>query len=377
VQAINNATYGAWLDNSTAATAKALTLNSCTFEENGSTGIYADIYGPINAYSLRASYNAGSGADLNNTHGNVLVTEGDHGLSRFLDNGVNGLDINSTHSVVVKNFKADHNGNIGVLVNSDSNVTINGSNSLHATTILQNIVDGLDVYADGTITISGTILANDNGSNGIYLDNQTAVSSKKISVTNTETNGNGNRGLWIEGNGAVTLTSVESQFNSDSGVYVNNESGNSGVVTVTGSNLISNNNNRGLEIYTDKAAVVSGVKADLNGDSGIYIYSSEGLTKLSNILTRMNSDNGVEIDAANNVLLNNVRSLNNGNTITFGNGLLINSNGYDITIQNSAFHGNFGNGIDAQPGAGDLNINSTSYVGNDASNTGYLDLYVH
>jgi hypothetical protein len=308
----------------------------------------------------------------------VLVTEGDRGLSRFLENGGNGLDIDSTHSVVVKNIKADLNDDNGVLINSDANVTLSGSNSLHATTILHNGIDGLEIYADGTITISGTIKVNDNGSTGIYLDNQTGITPKKISVSNTVTNNNVFRGLWIEGNGAVTLTKVESQFNGDSGVYVNNESGDSGIVTVTGPSLVSNNDDRGLEIYTDKAAVISNVKADLNGDSGIYIESNEGTTKLTNIFTRMNVNNGVEIDAMNDVVLNNVRSLNNGDTITFGSGLLISSNGYDITLQNSAFHGNFGYGIDAQPGGGILKLTSTSYVGNDASNTGfYIDLYVH
>ncbi len=114
VSSSGNTSFGAWLDNSGAATAKALTLQDCTFENNSAAGIYADIYGPIYAYGLRASENTGSGADLNNTNGGVTINSSGRGLSRFIDNGTTGLDINSTGAVALSNIAAELNASDGV-----------------------------------------------------------------------------------------------------------------------------------------------------------------------------------------------------------------------------------------------------------------------
>jgi putative surface-exposed virulence protein len=377
VDSSSNTGFGAWLDNSSAITAKALTLNDCTFDNNGNTGLDTDIHGPIYVYGVRASGNTGTGADLNNTDGAVVITSSSR-MSHFIDNTGNGLDITSTGAVTLNNIVAELNGLDGVNVTSDSNVTVSGTHSATATSFSDNISDGLVILADGTITIKNTVLANGNGSNGIYLYNQTAASGKKISVSNSETNDNGNKGVWIRGNSIVTILSIDSQSNSDDGLYIENNSGTSGIVTISGTNLLSNNGSDGLELHTPLAASVSGVMANSNTNSGIYITSALGTTKVTNCSTRQNLMNGIELDVQNNSVISGVKSFGNGTTVTHGDGLWIDSNGFNVTIKSSSFIGNFGNGIDAQLGVGVLSLSSTVYVGNDADGTGlYDDLYVH
>jgi hypothetical protein len=377
VNSSSNTSYGAYLDNSSAAAARSLTLTKCTFEDNGNTGIYANIHGPIYGYSLRASYNTGSGAYFNNTNGDIFLSP-TSGMSRFIDNTGQGLDIDSTGNVVLKNIIAELNGANGVYVDCAGSVKVSGDNTARATSFSENVLDGLHILSDGNITIASFVYANWNTSDGMYLNNQTAASPKIINVYYSETNNNSGQGLWILGSGAINLVSVESQFNGGDGVNAASNSALSGVVSVSGINLLSNNGDDGLELHTPLNVKVSGVTANYNAWSGIYLTSASGLTTLSNTSTHMNTHNGIEINAANKVTITSAKSFNNGDTVTYGDGLWIASNNFDVLIKSSTFIGNFGNGIDAQPGTGVVTLSSTVYIGNDADNTGLIDdLYVH
>ena len=212
----------------------------------------------------------------------------------------------------------------------------------------------------------------------MYLYNQGSTSAKSINVNNVETNDNNtDHGIVIYANGPMTLFNIESSGNGGSGLYAENTSGlYSGNVTMTGYNLFINNNNHGLEIYTPKAASVSGVTAEYNGLSGIYIESALGTTRVLNSILRYNENNGVEIYSNNAVYLNNVKSLSNGTLLTSGNGLLMDTNNHNLTILNSAFIGNYGYGIDATIGTGLFTKSNIGYFGNNLGG-GAGNLWVH
>ncbi len=364
-----NGGYGAFLFN-TGATAKTMTLTNCTFDNNGDTGLYAINKGPVLINSVRASNNNvganGSGAYINNTDGAVTITSSTRGMSIFNNNDDYGVEIISTQAVTLKNMLADDNDLDGAKVNANGNVSISGNFPGYATSFSNNGGSGLYVDSLGTITVSSYVQANNNlGGAGIDLYNQSSTSAKSIIVNNAETNGNFTNGVSIYANGTVTLSNLEGSDNGDSGLYVDNIFGLfNGNVTMTGYNLFTNNNDYGLEIYTPKAASVSGVTAEYNGLSGIYIESASGTTKVLNSILRYNEGNGVEINANNAVYLSGVKSLSNGILSTSGSGLLVDTGGFNLTLRDSAFIGNYDYGFDYGIGAGVLSMTNVGYFGN-------------
>jgi hypothetical protein len=279
---------------------------------------------------------------------------------------------------LLKNIISELNGANGVLVNCAGSIKVSGDNTVRATSFSENSLAGLYILSDGTITIGSFVYANRNGSDGIYLNNQSAASPKTINASYSETNNNSGVGLVIMGSGAVNMIGIESQFNGSDGVYAESNSAVSGVVTLSGINLLSYNGDDGIELHSPLNVVVSGVTANYNAWSGIFLTSASGTTTLTNVSTHMNTHNGIEINAANKVTITGAKSFNNGDTVTYGDGLWIASNNFDVVLKSSTFIGNFGNGIDAQPGTGVVTLTSTVTIGNDADNTGlYDDLFVH
>jgi hypothetical protein len=378
----SNNGYGAILDNTGASSLKTLTLTNCTFDGNEDGGLYANIKGTVLVYSLWASDNnvlaGGSGAYINNTGGTVTITSSTRGVSKFNYNDVYGLWINSTHAVTAKNLIADGNANGGAYITTNGNVAVSGTFAGQPSSFSGNGGSGLYVTSMGTITVSGYVQANGNlGGAGIDLYNQGSTSAKSILVSNTQTYGNATHGLAIYANGIVTLSNIESSWNADSGLYVENTSGlYTGNVTMTGANLFSNNGDYGLEIYTPKAASVNGVTSEYNGLSGIYIESALGTTYVLNSILRYNEGNGVEIFANNAVYLSGVKSLSNGIIMTSGSGLLVDTGGYNLTLKDSAFIGNFDYGIDAAIGAGLFAKSNIGYFGNNLGG-GAGNLFIH
>jgi hypothetical protein len=368
VESSGNSVNGATLDNSSALTLKTLTLNYCNFENNGAAGLDATINGAINVYGIRANNNTTKGAELTNTGGTVLVTYAKRGRSSFIGNGNNGLEVTSTGAVTIYSAVAESNVLSGVVVTADGNVVVSGTHKSLATSFSRNGAHGVNVIGNSMITVNNKVIANGNTLAGIHLDNQLAASGKKIEVNYSQTNGNGTRGLWIEGSSTVVLKNIESQGNTQDGVHVDNNAGVSGMVTVSGVNLIAYNGGDGLVINTPMAATVSGVTANSNGGSGIAISSLGDLTKVSSSSTNSNQNNGIEINAADAVQIVSVKSLGNGTGVTFGDGLWVTTGGGALTIQKSLLAANYGNGIDSQLGGGVLTISNSKNFGNRAVN---------
>ena len=382
IDSSGNGDHGAYLINTGASSVKTMTVTDCTFDGNGSDGLYAENKGPVLIYSLWASDNnvgaGGSGAYISNTGGTVTISSSSRGMSIFNNNDDNGLEIYSSYAVSLNNLIAENNVLDGAYVINNGNVSISGTYPGQATSFSHNGGSGLYVTSTGTITVSSYVQANGNlGGAGLDLYNQGSTSAKSIVVNNTETNGNVGAGVAIYANGIVTLNNIEGSGNIGSGLLVENTAGlYSGNVTMTGYNLFTDNGDNGLAIYTPKSASISGVTAEYNGLSGIYIESALGTTRVTNSILRYNEGNGVEINAFNTVYLSGVKSLSNGTLLTPGSGLLVDTGGYNLTLLNSAFIGNYGYGIDATIGAGLFSKTNIGYFGNTLSG-GAGNLYIH
>src|SRR5690606_5318971 len=151
------------------------------------------------------------------------------GYGIFNDNGGahTGLFIESNGNVTIANITANNNGDYGAYIQAErntnvanttfANVTITGMNTFN-----NNGINGLVIENDGLITISN-ITANNNEEEGVVLDNVSRANPNSTGIKNITINGvnmfNGNKGtgLLISASGTVTLTRITANFNNNLG----------------------------------------------------------------------------------------------------------------------------------------------------------------
>ena len=128
--------YGAYLNNTGAITAKAVTISGTnTFNNNGTntagSGLFVASRGAITVNNVIASNNGdgvfGHGAHLDNTivpgsTGGVTLT----GMNIFSDNQSDGLTVASLGAIKASNLYANSNGNMGVRFNNSAAATAQG-----------------------------------------------------------------------------------------------------------------------------------------------------------------------------------------------------------------------------------------------------------
>ena len=163
--------------------------------------------------------------------------------------------------------------------------------------------EGYGIYvpnAYGAITISGRIWANDNGSTGAYLRNNSVadLTPKAVTITSLTANDNQGAGIYVDSKGAVTLTSITASGNQSTayGVYIRNDyTGILSNITINGSNIISNNKGNGLNASTNGTLSITGVRAENNSKTwfifGRPLQHGKTVT-LSNIIAQYNGITG-------------------------------------------------------------------------------------
>ena len=113
-----NTTGGASLGTHGLSTPQAVVLNGSNFfldnSNNSSDGLENGLYitadGSITINSLMASWNDGTGANLNTSAGTITLT----GTNSFADNAKDGLDTAAHGNITLNNITADNNGGTGV-----------------------------------------------------------------------------------------------------------------------------------------------------------------------------------------------------------------------------------------------------------------------
>ena len=314
---------GAYLDNSGGS--GNIEVDSSTFNDNlgylgnGLAAASADNIILKNVIAA-SNLNQSDGAWLENTAGSGNI-EVDNTLGgEFNSNKANGFEAYSNGSVTLTDVTADYNNWDGVKLGDPENydpeiggsVTVTGSDFSHNSGNGQSIFysgttpytpnpAGLEVYADGGISLSRVTANNNTGGNGAYLDNClnslgscTNLSNSDISVANStfgdsSSDGNGGNGLEAYSNGSVTLTKVTADGNAYDGALLGYYVADipffgkiGGNVIVTGSNFSDNNSHwsntdwpAGLEVHAYGSINLSGVTADdsIKGD-GAYLDNS-------------------------------------------------------------------------------------------------------
>jgi hypothetical protein len=263
--------YGVGLDNDN----DPLKMNNITisgtsnFSGNYFGGIIVNTRGSISLNNITASNNLnGAGAELYNT-----LTEGKtvtfSGTNVFNGNDLQGLYIESKGAVTLNNVTAKLNGiagsNAGAVVTNSSStaaqfVKLNGTNTFN-----ENGATGLVINSNGVIT-TNNVTASDNGSMGIYLNNDFGSFSSGVTMTGVNNFLNNTaQGLWINSNGVVSLSKITSDGNGGLGVLVSTD----GNLTITCASITNNGGGVGLQVstlglLTLKGVVSAGHTTDLN-----------------------------------------------------------------------------------------------------------------
>ena len=218
---------GAYLDNSSGS--GAIRVDNSTFNNNtGGNGLTILSNGDITLTGVTAEDNYDDGVYLDNTSGsgNIIVDNTSGG--DFNGNKASGLEAYSNGNVTLTYVTADGNYYDGALlgdyynyVEVGGNITVTGgdfsNNDINGYCGCTDNPAGLEAYADGTISLTGGVTADDNYYDGVYLDNTSG--SGDISVKDSTfgdssgTDGNGSNGLEAYSNGNITLTNVTADGN--------------------------------------------------------------------------------------------------------------------------------------------------------------------
>jgi len=312
--------------------------------------------------------------------------------NNFVHNSLTGLGIRTPANITLTNIQSRQNGTEGAfldncLYDEGSGLCLGAGNISIAGAKRNNFQgngwEGLTILTNGTVNLS-YVWALFNGSDGIRIGNDNAITQKAITLKSVDLIGNAAYGLNLTSAGNITVLNVKAQGNGDSGLDLDNM-GNSGKVTFSGSNFLLDNGGDGLMISTNGTVNLGGITAQGNGISGISLDNwGAGLITLTNINVKGSGWHGIDIfSSSGDVKLTNVCSYLNG-IGSDGDGLFVAIDpAHKLTISRSSFMGNEGNGIELlYMGLGGLPpvITSTTYFGNDTDYDGGVteaNFYIH
>jgi hypothetical protein len=326
------------------------------FNDNRNDGLNINSYGPITLNNITASSNGllsnNEGAELVNTGADTAQAVKLTGINVFDGNQNIGLWIYSKGAVTLNSVTAINTVSAhGAYVdNKDSgtavpqNVTLTGTNAFN-----DNNGHGLWVFSYGAITLNSTTVVG-NGSAGATLDNCfynyttdlcEALLPKNITLTGTNkfSDNTGGYGLEIDSRGAVFLNSVTAGGNASNGVDIDNcaydytDDGQGTYltcavlaqnVTISGTNVFSDNSGTGLYIRTAGGVSLSNITATVNSGSGVDLdncrfvspncsvpgIKSFTLAGTNNI--NSNTSTGLDITLTGAITVNNLTANGNG-----------------------------------------------------------------
>ena len=320
----NYTSYGVDLENWSATAAPGVTLTGVNyFDVNGGDGLMIDSKGPLTIANLSAGSNTGNGADVDNTWGAGIAGVTLTGVSAFGSNTNEGLIVTSngpiavsTTSLTVSNNGVGTGG--GVILDNDGAATPQPVTLSGITNITNSYFEGLTVSSNGAITLSNITSTGSSHGTGALITGHTNGQAVTLTGTNVFTNNHDNA-LNITSLGAIVLNNIKANSSTTGfGAYLDNSGASSAqAVTLTGVNQFMDNNAYGLDIFSIGQITGSNLTATNNGGFGFVVDNHTAATA-GVTLTGLNdfSDNnadGVHIWSKGLVSLGKVTSdSNNG-----------------------------------------------------------------
>ena len=349
---------GVWLENDFASytTSKnskgTVTLTGTNnFSDNVFDGLDVYSYGAIKASNIHAVNNQCDGAYLDNSNASTAQAITLTNYNTFNYDGCYGLEVYSNGAISLSTLSANDNGGAGAFIaNADpgfsSGVTMAGNDSFSG-----NYYDGLDVFSYGTITVNtATLVAEANGITGstsgmgVYLDNCvgtlpgascTIGAAKNVTLNGTSiidgnygqyydgTNTVDQAGLVIYSKGSIKVNNVTASYSeSGAGALLDNSAGaSSATVTLTGFGAFNDNDGDGLIVNSKGNVTLTKVMADGSIGDVNSGYNGEGLNvtatfgKLSLTCGEFvnNADYGIDLDTGGTATIKGAVLMDNGN----------------------------------------------------------------
>lgn len=201
-------------------------------------------------------------------------------------------------------------------------------------------------------------------------------------------------GLHVLTTGNIGLNNITSTGNALDGVFVHNDAGGTGTVTITGTNDISNNLDDGLVVRSNGYISANQINASGNGDVGAYLKNNTGSGNISLTGTNVFSNNGanpaffqfdtgLKLDSNGSINIDNITASNNlmggtdfgtatGSVILTGNNFFIANGGAGLDISISS-----GGTIDLQniTATGNALAGATLFIGSGAG-SGLVNIHI-
>ncbi len=292
---------------------------------NGATtgdGLSVETSGNINLENIEANNNiVGVGAKLNNSSGtgNVTLT----GTNVFSNNYYDGLAVRTNGNIMLNNVTANGNIDTSGIYPSDGaflvalgtgNVTLTGTNVFN-----NNSAMGLRVFSSGDITLNNITASGNINGDGAHLDNTLGNGDVILTGINVFNN-NHLDGLSVYSGGSIMINNLTASGNIlGRGAYLDPymEGGN---VTLTGANEFDNNGDNGLYVnvafHHNSDVNINSITASGNGVRGVFIVgwgegSSGDVTLTGTNVFTNNSEQGLTVFSNGGITLNNIIAIGN------------------------------------------------------------------
>ncbi len=305
--------------------------------------------------------------------GNVVI----HGFIVRSPN-TNGISLTVNSAVEIANVTANGTGETGIAVHgAGGNVTVTNC------TAEGNANRGIWVAgAVGNVTVTDCV-TNQNGADVEEGEDGVAIwdVTGNVEITNSQANGNGWLGFYIEGGQNVTIAGTTANQNADDGICVYSVSG---TVTISGSAAHENGYDGFWIEDIGENVIVTDSTADQNRVDGIAVYFVYGTINISHCTANQNGDveiceedgerpDGIDIyGVMGDVTISNCTTNGNGGFAADG---IDNAEVYgDITIINCTSVGNVGekeaDGIEVETAHGNVIIAACVLMNNSEDGVG-------
>jgi len=190
-----------------------------------------------------------------------------------------GLTVRTSKNITLTRVQSNNNTLSGAGADLETLSGSAGTVTVTSSQFNNNGGDGLDILSKGAITLTNVTANNNTNGYGAYVDNHTANSAMSVTLSGDNTfNNNKFDGLVIDSIGAVTVNDVTATGSlQDYGVsidncylslFITNVCGGTGAVKLTGTNIFTENLSGGLYVTSNGAISANNLIANSNQGSG-------------------------------------------------------------------------------------------------------------
>jgi hypothetical protein len=360
---VRNNGFGAFLENDYPFVTGNVTITGYgSFHENFRDGLIITSHGAV---TLNNTYAANNGNVALNGYGvlvdnslaatpKAVTLKGSNGL---YNNYFGNLYIKSRGAITLSNLDANDslNGtgvyleNTPSLSGSPQSVTIAGHGNFY-----NNALSGLMVYSYGAITLSNINAGDNHTGSGIYLDNSGGTIAKPVTINGfiNVNNNTGGYGLHINSLGAVKLANLNADNNSY-GAFIDNRGGSPMPVTIMGGANTTNNSSYGMRVLSIGAITFTLTDAYI-GWNGTYGWTLDnsfngsigGITLSTGTFNNLDFDSngtyGLGAFSLGSIKVTNLDAWNNGDDGAYLQNAFTGSTG-TVTLLTTNSNNNFNN----------------------------------